>query len=51
MDVQREAISIVALNSSGRLVVESIIETKSSTIIQLSRCSGTLGLTAASARG
>jgi transposase len=35
MDVHKEAISIAALNSSGKLVMESIIETKAITILQL----------------
>ena len=34
MDVHKETISIAALNSSGKLVMESVIETKASTIIQ-----------------
>ena len=34
MDVHKEAISIAVLNSSGRLVMECIIETKASTILQ-----------------
>src|SRR6266851_6154484 len=35
MDVHKEAISIAVLNSSGKLVMECIIETKASTILQL----------------
>lgn len=34
MDVHKEAISIAVLNSSGRLVMESVIETKAITILQ-----------------
>jgi hypothetical protein len=34
MDVHKDAISIAALNSSGKLVMECIIETKASTILQ-----------------
>jgi transposase len=34
MDVHKEAISIAVLNSSGKLVMECIIETKASTILQ-----------------
>jgi transposase len=34
MDVHKEAISIAVLNSSGKLVMEGIIETKASTILQ-----------------
>jgi transposase len=34
MDVHKEAISIAVLNSSGKLVMESVIETKASTILQ-----------------
>jgi len=34
MDVHKETISIAVLNSSGKLVMESIIETKASTIVQ-----------------
>ena len=34
MDVHKEAISIAVLNSSGKLVMECIIETKVSTILQ-----------------
>src|SRR5271170_8046499 len=33
MDVHKEAISIAALNSSGKLVMESVIETKAITVI------------------
>ena len=34
MDVHKEAISIAVLNGSGKLVMESIIETKTATILQ-----------------
>ena len=34
MDVHKETISIAVLNSSGKLVMESIIETKTITILQ-----------------
>ncbi len=34
MDVHKETISIAVLNSSGKLVMESIIETKASTIVE-----------------
>jgi hypothetical protein len=34
MDVHKETISIAVLNSAGKLVVESVIETKASTIVQ-----------------
>jgi hypothetical protein len=34
MDVHKEAISIAVLNSSGKLVMESTIETKASTILE-----------------
>src|ERR1700675_2794167 len=34
MDVHKETISIAVLNASGKLVMESVIETKSLTIIQ-----------------
>jgi hypothetical protein len=34
MDVHKEAISIAVLNSSGKLMMECVIETKSSTILQ-----------------
>ena len=33
MDVHKEAISLAVLNSSGKLVMESTIETKASTIL------------------
>ncbi|MGA8701513.1 MAG: hypothetical protein WB625_07685, partial [Candidatus Sulfotelmatobacter sp.] len=34
MDVHKETISIAVSNSDGRVVMESIIETKASTILQ-----------------
>jgi hypothetical protein len=34
LDIHRESISIAVLNSVGKLVVESIIETKAATILQ-----------------
>lgn len=34
MDVHKEAVSIAVMNSSGRIVMESIIETKAATILQ-----------------
>lgn len=34
MDVHKEAISIAVLNSSGKLVMECVIETKAATILQ-----------------
>jgi hypothetical protein len=34
MDVHKEAISIAVMNGEGKLVMESIIETKASTILQ-----------------
>jgi hypothetical protein len=37
MDVHKEAISIAVLNSSGKLVMECIIETKAATILQFFR--------------
>ena len=46
MDVHKETISIAVLNSSGKLVMESIIETKASTILQfLQGLSGSLHVT------
>ena len=35
MDVHKETVSIAVMNSAGKLVVESIIETKTATILQL----------------
>jgi transposase len=37
LDVHKETISIAVLNSSGKLVMESILETKASTILQFIR--------------
>ena len=34
MDVHQETISIAVMNSAGKLVMESIIETKAMTILQ-----------------
>jgi hypothetical protein len=34
MDIHKEAISIAVMNGDGKLVMESIIETKASTILQ-----------------
>ena len=34
MDVHKEAITIAVLNSSGKLVMESIVETKAATILE-----------------
>jgi len=34
MDVHKESISIAVMNAEGRLVMESMIETKASTILQ-----------------
>jgi hypothetical protein len=34
MDIHKETISIAVLNSSGKLVMESIIETRTITILQ-----------------
>jgi hypothetical protein len=34
MDVHKEAISIAVLNSAGKLVMECIVETKASSILQ-----------------
>jgi transposase len=46
MDVHKEAISIAALNSSGKLVMECVIETKASTILQfIHGLSGSLHVT------
>ena len=35
LDVHKETISIAVMNGDGKLVMESIIETKASTILQL----------------
>jgi ethanolamine utilization microcompartment shell protein EutS len=46
MDVHKEAISLGVVNSSGKLVIECIIETKASTILQFfQRLSGSLRVT------
>jgi hypothetical protein len=37
MDVHKEAISIVVMNSAGKVVMESILETKAATILQFIR--------------
>jgi hypothetical protein len=37
MDVHKEAVVIAVLNSSGKLVMESIVETKASSILQYTR--------------
>ena len=37
MDVHKETISIAVMNSGGKLVMESILETKASTVVQLVR--------------
>ena len=34
MDVHKDTISIAVLNSTGKLVMECVIETKASTILQ-----------------
>ena len=34
MDVHKETISLAVMNSTGKLLMESIIETKASTILQ-----------------
>ncbi len=34
MDVHKETISIAVMNSAGKLIMESIIETKAITILQ-----------------
>jgi hypothetical protein len=34
MDVHKETISLAVMNSGGKLLMESIIETKASTILQ-----------------
>jgi hypothetical protein len=34
MDVHKETISIAALNSAGKLLMESFLETKASTVVQ-----------------
>jgi hypothetical protein len=42
MDIHKEKISIAVLNSSGKVVMESIIETKASTIVQFVQVAMTL---------
>jgi hypothetical protein len=37
MDVHKETISIAVLDSTGKLVMESVIETKAITIVQFIR--------------
>jgi hypothetical protein len=37
MDVHKEAISIAVMNSAGKVVMESIVETKASTVLQFIR--------------
>ena len=37
MDVQKEATSIAVMNSAGKVVMESIVETKASTVLQFIR--------------
>ena len=52
MEVHKEAISIAVLNSSGKLVMECIIETKASTILQFFQgLSGSLHVTFEKALG
>jgi hypothetical protein len=34
MDVHKEATTIAVMNSSGKLVMESIVETKAATVVQ-----------------
>ncbi len=34
MDVHKETISVAVMNGEGKLVMESIVETKASTILQ-----------------
>src|SRR3984893_2383422 len=46
MDVHKDTISIAVLNSSGKLVIECVIETKASTILQFFQgLSGSLHVT------
>jgi len=40
MDVHKEATVIAVLNGSGKLVMESIVETKASSILQLTSTPG-----------
>jgi len=37
MDVHKETVSIAVMNSAGKLVAESIIETKAVTILQFTQ--------------
>jgi hypothetical protein len=37
MDVQKEATSIAVMNSAGKVVMESILETKAATVLQFIR--------------
>ena len=37
MDVHKEAISIAVMNSAGKVVMESILETKAATVLQFIR--------------
>jgi hypothetical protein len=47
MDVHKETISIAVMNSSGRVVIESILETKAATILQfIQGLRGNLGIAA-----
>ena len=40
MDVHKEAIAIAVLNAAGKLVMESIIETKANTILEFLKRAG-----------
>jgi hypothetical protein len=41
MDLHKEAIAMAVLNAAGKLVMESIIETKANTILEfLKNCAG-----------
>ena len=42
MDVHKEATTIAVLDPSGKLVMESIVETKAATIVQL--CKDCVGI-------
>lgn len=37
MDVHKDTISIAVMNSAGKVVIESILETKASTVLQFIR--------------
>ena len=37
LDVHKESISIAVLNAAGKIVMESVIETKANTILQFLR--------------